>query len=193
MLATSTEPENPDSWQRHGMIFQPAHDGMIWPGKGEWSDCRDPTVQQWGSLYYLYYTGKDEAGGIVGLATSKAPEGPWQDWGAILTVPHTMLESPMVVRRNGWYYLIYNRTDGTGEEMRLGPTPAGPWSNPRPLRPGWAHEIWKTPTGDWMTSYLTTYQVSIQPLTWDDAFSPPWPFIGAQVFHTWLPFVTYVE
>jgi hypothetical protein len=193
MLATSTDPADIDSWQRHGMVFQPSHENMVWPGEGYWSDCRDPTVRRWGSLYYLYYTGRDNAGGIVGLATSEFPKGPWQDWGAILTIPNTMLESPTVVFRDGWYYLIYNRTDGTGEVVRVGPSPAGPWSWPRLLRPGWAHEIWRTPDSKWMTSYLTTYQISIQSLVWDDVSSPPWPFIGEQVFRVWIPFLSHAK
>lgn len=193
MLAATDTPEDPYSWQRYGMIFQPAHEGMVWPGEGRWSDCRDPTVRYWGSLYYLYYTGQDIDGGIVGLATSESPEGPWRDWGAILTIPNTMLESPTVVLYDGWYYLVYHRTDGTGEEMRVGPSPAGPWSEAQLFRPGWAHEIWRTPDGKWMTSYLTNYQISIQSLSWDDAFSPAWPFIGEQVFHIWMPFLRQSE
>jgi len=193
LLASSTDPTTADSWEGQGLIFQPSHESMVWPGLGEWSDCRDPTVRRWGSRYYLYYAGQDEAGGIVGIATSESPGGPWQDWGAILTVPDSMLESPTVTLYDGWYYLMYNRTDGTGEEMRVGPTPSGPWSESRLLRPGWAHEVWKTPDDVWMTSYLTTNQVSIQPVSWDDAHSPPWPFIGERVFHTWMPLVTQAD
>lgn len=193
MLASSIDPANPNSWKREGMIFQPSHKGALWPGEGQWSDCRDPTVRHWSSLYYLYYTGKDETGGIVGLATSESPQGPWRDWGAVLTIPDTMLESPTIILHNGWYYLVYNRTQGVGEEMRVGPTPAGPWSEPRLLRPGWAHEIWGASDSSLMTSYLTRYQVSVRPLTWDDAFSPPWPFIGEQVYHLWMPFVQRAE
>jgi beta-xylosidase len=188
MLATSKNPADPESWQRQGMIFQPSHIGMVWPGEGSWSDCRDPMVKRWGSHYYLYYTGKDKDGGIVGLATAESPEGPWRDWGAILTVPGTMLESPMVIFHEGWYYLVYNQTSA-GERLRVGPTPSGPWSESRPLHPGWAHEIWMSMNGNWMTSYLTTYDISIQPLTWDETFSPAWPFIGEQVHHLWLPLI----
>ncbi|MGC9399903.1 MAG: family 43 glycosylhydrolase [Anaerolineae bacterium] len=193
MLAVSDNPADPATWQRRGMIFQPSHEGMVWPGEGHWSDCRDPTVRFWGSLYYLYYTGQDKDGGIVGLATAESPQGPWRDWGSILTVPGAMLESSTVVYHNGWYYLLYHRSDGTGEEMRFGPSPSGPWSEPRLFRPGWAHEIWKTAEGAWMTSYLTSYQISIRPLTWDDAFSPPWPFIGEQVHHLWIPLLMQAE
>lgn len=188
MLATSTDPADPDSWRREGMILQPDHPGTQWAGPGYWSDARDPTVLKGETKYYLYYTARDVAGGIVGLATAPEPAGPWQDWGATLTLPTAMPESPTIVHHDDWYYLIYNRViDGTGPEMRVGPTPSGPWSNPRPLAPGWAHEFWPTPENTLMTSYLTSYDVTIREVTWDTAASPAWPFIGSSVWHTWQP------
>ena len=44
MLATSTNPADPASWQRQGMVFQPLHPGSRWPGCSTWCDCRDPHV-----------------------------------------------------------------------------------------------------------------------------------------------------
>lgn len=188
MLATTTDPDDPLTWRREGMIFQPDHPGTQWDGAGYWSDARDPMVLTADDRYYLYYTARDVAGGIVGLATAPEPAGPWRDWGATLTLPDAMPESPTIVPHNEWYYLIYNRMmDGAGPEMRVGPTPNGPWSYPRSLAPGWAHEFWQTPENAWMTSYLTSYDVTIREVTWDTASSPAWPFIGSTVWHTWLP------
>jgi hypothetical protein len=190
MLATSTDPADPTSWQVRGMVFQPSHLGMVWPGAGRWSDARDPHVVKADGRYYLYYTGRDRDGGIVGVATATSLRGPWQDWGATLKVSGAMLESPGVFERDDTYYLVYNRVlDGIGPEVRVGPTPGGPWSAPRLLRPGWAHEFWLALDGNWMTSYLTDYTVTVQPVAWDTIASPSWPFIGEELSHVWLPAV----
>ena len=52
MLATSTNPADPASWQEQGVIFQPTHPGKVWGGFNTWSDCRDPTMVKVGSIYY---------------------------------------------------------------------------------------------------------------------------------------------
>lgn len=191
MVATSENPADPASWQPRGMVFQPAHPGMVWPGRGKWSDARDPHVIKADGRFYLLYTGRDEDGGIVGVATAPSLLGPWHDWGATLKVPGALLESPGIFERDGWYYLVLNRVlDGSGPEVRVGPTPGGPWSAPRPLRPGWAHEFWLGLDGTWMTSYLTSYTVTVQPVAWDDLTTPPWPVIGERIWHLWLPTTT---
>ena len=59
-----------------------------------------------------------------------------------------------------------------------GPTPAGPWSEARSLRPGWAHEIWAGQDGHPYTSYVSQGAIEIQRLTWDDHTYPPNPVIG---------------
>ena len=64
MLATSTNPADSDAWELQGMIFQPDHDWMIWQDD-QWADCRDPMVMKVGDTYYLYYSGRDEDGGII--------------------------------------------------------------------------------------------------------------------------------
>ena len=72
MLATSTDPTDPEAWQPQGLIFQPTHSGTLWQEAAP-ADCRDPMVFKRDGQYYLLYTGLDEAGGIVGLATASGP------------------------------------------------------------------------------------------------------------------------
>jgi hypothetical protein len=189
MLATSTNPADPQSWQVQGMVFQPDHPGMVWEA-GSWANCRDPFVIEIEDVYYLYYAGRDLDGGIVGFASSPSLLGPWLDWGRIITPLPTgaIPESSTLIHLNQTYYLFYNHT-GRGEVVRLGGSPAGPWTTPTDFSPGWAHEIWQQPSGQWSTSYLTDYSVTIAPLTWDDFFSPPQPFIGSEVYHQLLPSV----
>ena len=190
MLATSTDPADPASWEQQGMIFQPDHEGMVWQD-GDWADCRDPDVIKVGNLYYLLYTGRDVDGGIIGLATASDPRGPWQDFGSILTldVPGA-LESATIWQANGGYYLFYNHTQ-RGEEYRFGPAVGGPWSDPAPLFPGWAHEIWSGMDGQTYTSYLTDYTVTIKPLIWNTRYDPPRPFIGAQISEVFIPLIMH--
>jgi len=187
MLATSTDPTDPNSWQPQGMVFQPNHSGMIWGGFNTWSDCRDPTVAKVNGIYYLYYTGLDQSGGIVGVATSISPVGPWTDWGAVLNVsPGVMAESPTIWSYSNSYYLFYNDTS-QGEFFRIGPGPTGPWSQPYVFYPGWAHEVWQGLDGFTYTSFLKSYTVTISRLTWDSLYVPPRPFIGASVYHIMIP------
>ena len=188
MLATSTNPADPDSWQPEGMIFQPDHVGMVYQ-VGEWADCRDATIFKLGNTYYMYYTGLDTNGGIIGVATASSPLGPWYDWGATLTLnsqPLSIAESPTGVDYNGLYYLLYHDTQN-GEHYRIGATPAGPWSQAYPLSPGWAHEIWKDQEGNTFTSFLTDYTVTIAPISWDTIFDPPRLIIGTNINHQFLP------
>lgn len=187
MLATTDNPADPDSWTPQGMIFQPNHPGMIWEA-GRWSDCRDPFVIKNGDTYYLLYTGRDHDGGIVGLATSSNPAGPWLDWGTIIAplADQAIPESPSLAVYDSIYYLFYNHT-GRGEVVRVGASLAGPWSGGHGFSPGWAHEVWQSPGGDWFSSFLTDYTVTISPLVWDEFFNPPEPFLGSQVTHQLLP------
>lgn len=187
MLAISTDPSDPNSWRSQGVIFQPYHPGMIWQN-GAWSDCRDPMILKVADIYYLYYTGRDESGGIVGVATSTSPEGPWYDWGAIIVTPNAMPESPTVVSYGGFYYLFYNEAR-RGERYRIGASPTGPWSNPAVFSPGWAHEVWYGQDGNTYTSFLTDYTVTISRIAWDNFFYPPVPFIGSKRYHLMLPLI----
>jgi predicted GH43/DUF377 family glycosyl hydrolase len=188
MLATTNNPADATSWKEHGVVFRPDHDAMIWQ-EGKWSSCRDPMVLELDGQYLLYYTGRDTEGGIVGVATSVSPEGPWLDWGTVIPPLNSgMAESPTVTRYSETYYLFYNNTS-SGEVYRVGPSPTGPWSGERRFKPGWAHEIWKTVSDEWHTSFLTDYTVTISPLTWDTYFTPARPFIGASVSHSFVPLI----
>lgn len=213
MLATSENPADPNSWQTQGMVFQPDHAEMIWEA-GSWADCRDPTMIKVGDLYYLYYTGLDAGGGIIGLATASSPTGPWRDWGsAVPAQPNSRLESATVAQYRSNFYLFYHDVTVAGSQMagdgestnskfgrmqngnapgayyRIGASPYGPWQDPVPFRPGWAHEVWLSLEGEWFTSYLTDYAVTISPLTWDTFFDPARPFIGSAVHHRLFPMI----
>jgi hypothetical protein len=186
MLATSTNPADPASWQLQGMIFQPNHPGMVWQD-GEWADCRDPMMMKVDDTYHLYYTGRDEDGGIIGLATASSPEGPWEDQGSILTIAEDPIpESATLFSYDGFYYIFYNRR---GEFYRVGASSTGPWSEEARLVPGWAHEVWTGLDAQIHTSYLTDYTVTISPLSWDDYFVPARPFIGTEIYHFMIPVV----
>jgi len=190
MLATTSDPSMPDSWIEQGLIFQPNHPNMIWT-VGQWADNRDPHVIKVGQLYYLYYTGTDADGGIIGLATADSPLGPWIDLGSVVTPQAgNSLESPSVFFANNTYYLVYHQTTPSGSEgaySLINSAPTGLWTQPIALSPGWAHEFWQDQSGDWFTSYLTNFSITISPFVWDPFYSPPRPFIGSQILRTFLP------
>ena len=50
-----------------------------------------------------------------------------------------------------------------------------------------AHEIWQDSGGTWFASYLTNYSITIEPLDWDSAYSPPRPYIGNPLQYLYLP------
>lgn len=189
LLAITQTPNNPASWVEQGMVFQPDHDGMVWQA-GTWADARDPMVIKVNQTYHLYYSGLDTDGAIIGLATASSLIGSWTDWGAILKVPssYARLESSFIVSYSGLYYLFYN-DHKLGEMFRIGPTPSGPWTEAQDFKPGWAHELWQGERT--YTSYLTSYTITINPVTWDTFFDPPIPFIGENVYHIVLPFVQH--
>jgi predicted GH43/DUF377 family glycosyl hydrolase len=191
MLATTTNPANPNSWQRQGVMFQPTHPGSLWEGFEAWSDCRDPTVIEENSRYFLYYTGLDTGGGIVGLATAPSPQGPWSDWGAVVTTPDTRPESSTVTSYQKLSYLFYHEVGPSGavEVYSYGPTLAGPWQGSHPFHYGWAHEIWVGPEGALYTSYLTDYTITIRRLTWDEVYDPPRPYVGDGMHRMLIPIV----
>jgi len=192
MLATSTDPADPASWQRQGMIFQPSHPGSYYPGCTYWCDCRDPHVFKEDGAYYMYYSGGDDVGGIVGLATAASPYGPWIDLGAMTTSEISMPENAALVERNGLYYLFYNDSHppGLGEVYRIGGSSAGPWSQPSLFSPGWAHEFFVGYDGQQYVAYVTSYELEIRRLSWIDLVFPPQPWIpGVQAYTLWLPVV----
>lgn len=193
MLATSKDPSDPESWQTHGMVFQPSHIGMVWEA-GNWADGRDPMIIKFANTYYLYYTGLDIDGGIVGMATATSPFGPWVDWGTVITPlsNNAMAESATIVYFEGSFYLFYHDTS-QGEVYRIGGSQAGPWGPAIGFKPGWAHEVWQASNDQWYTSYLQDYSVTISPVTWDDFFSPAKPTIGSKVYHMLLPTVLQLD
>jgi len=187
LLATSTNPADPASWQPQGMVFQPDHPQSNWMEDG-WADCRDPMVMKLGEQYYLYYAASDFGGGIVGLATAASPLGPWTDWGTILPpMPGLIPESPTIFYRQGFFYLLYHYPRYPNGTYRTGASPAGPWGPEYTLTPGWAHEVWDGQDGQVYASYLTNYKITIRPLTWNERFSPALPFLGWQPFEVHLP------
>ncbi|MEJ2211293.1 MAG: hypothetical protein P8129_19945 [Anaerolineae bacterium] len=190
MLATSTDPANPSSWLRRGMVFQPSHAGSRWPGCTDWCDCRDPYVFKEGDAYYMYYTAYDEVGGIIGLATATSLYGPWSDLGPIHVVDISMAENATLVEHNDLDYLFFNHSSppGLGEVYVVGETSRGAWSEPVLFRPGWAHEFFVGYDGQAYVAYLTHYLLEIRRLQWDDSVSPPRPWIEeGQVYTLWLP------
>jgi hypothetical protein len=210
MLATTTNPADPDSWVLQGLIFQPDHPGTTWLD-GHWADCRDPYVLKVGDTFYLYYTARDIDGGIVGVATANNPyfDNAW-DLGSVMKLPNPdglvtqaaqnyaiqrissirNPESSLVYVHDGYYYLFYN---SKGEHFRIGASPIGPWTDEYPIKPGWAHEVWSGMDGQTYTSYLSDtydeyrYTITISPLNWDEFYFPPRPFIGDEQFHFLLP------
>lgn len=196
LAAVSSDPSDPTSWKPQRTLFQPNHPGMVWT-KGGWADCRDPFVTKVGDRYYLLYTGRDEAGGMIGLAVASSPLGPWDDQGSILTLSgpdrsaQVMPESPGVLQHEGVFYLYYHDTEW-GEQVSTSRASAdkplsGPWSPPRSLRPGWAFEFWPGAEGKTYASYLTDYSVSISPVSWDTYYTPPQPYLGEAIHHLRLP------
>lgn len=187
MLATSTNPSEPHSWARRGMIFQPSHPDAVWK-VNHFADCRDPFLIKIGEVYYLYYTGRDEAGGIVGRAKAPNPLGPWTDEGGVISpLAEEMPESPFLVNYGGGYYLFYNLSH-EGEYYRVGERSDGGFGEAKPFTPGWAHEIWQSVEGDWFTSYLTDYSVTINRLVWEDGY-PPRPVIQWARMKLYLPLI----
>ncbi len=173
------------------MVFQPDHPDMVWQDNA-WADCRDPMVIEQGNIFYMFYTGRDRDGRIVGFATSDSLAGKWVDYGSTLTLETGTPESPFVWQDNGGFYLLYNHTGLgplSGEKYRFGPTTNGPWSDEIPLSPGWAHEIWSGMDGSPFASYLTNYSVTIQKLIYNTRYNPPRLFIGAQLVEKFLPFI----
>lgn len=186
MLATSTNPANPQSWTRQGVVFRPSHEGMVYPGPKNHSDTRDPMILRHDNRYFMYYTGLDVSGGIVGVAMADRLSGPWRDLGAVLRVPpETMAESPFVVSHANFYYLYYNATGGTGKGPRWhwAPSPFGPWQAAVGEPLGWAHDFYNTGTA-WLVSYVIGNGQAIQVTTvrWNTSTTPPAPYIGYTMY-----------
>lgn len=190
MLATSSNPADPDAWVEIGMIFQPSHLGALWVPDA-WADCRDPHVIFADGLYYLFYTGTDATGGIVGVASAPTPYGPWTDLGPVIppTLDH-IYESATAFFREGTYYLTYHEIINhvsAGTFSLISTTPGGLYTQPVSAPPGWAHEFWQDAENNWYTSYLTTYTITISPVQWLPYGDPPRPLIGEELHFFFLP------
>ena len=190
LLATSSDPSNPLSWQKkEGWEFHPNHDDMVWL-EDDWADCRDPMVIKKGNTYYLYYTGKDETGGIggiIGYATTTAILDVWKDHGRVV-IPddRAFLESPFLLYNEELYYLFYNLA-GVGEYYRSSESYLGPWSDEKAFLPGWAHEFFLGKEGKLYSSYLTEPTVTISPVSWDRLVIPPRPVLSDKIFRQFFP------
>ncbi len=188
MLATTSDPSDPHSWQMQEMVFHPNHNEMVWK-VNQHADCRDPFLLKLGEVYYLYYTGRDKDGGIIGVASAPTPLGPWKDWGRVLPpVADEMLESPFIVQHEGYYFLFYN-ISLEGEYYRVSARHDDDWGEAIAFTPGWAHEFWQSLSGEWYTSYLTDYSVTINGLTWVDGFEFPQPRIEWAKAKIYLPVI----
>lgn len=188
MLATSTNPADPASWQKRGAVFRPDHPGAVYPGPGAWSDCRDPMVLAHEGRYYLYYTGTDEDGPIVGVAMAASPTGPWRDLGAVYRAaePGEISESPFVVEQGGVYYLFTNGGGRVGERWRWSVSPFGPWQASDSAGVGWAHDFYRDEVG-WIASYVLGdgRAIGVERVRWQEQGFPPAPRLGLRVY---LPF-----
>ena len=185
MLATSTNPADPTSWVKAGVVFQPSHPSMIYPGPTAWSDARDPMVLFYNNRYFLYYTGTDTSGGIVGVAVADAITGPWQDVGATLrTDPSTHPESPFVVSYAGNYYLYTNDSAAgpANEVWRWGPSPFGPWQQAVAEPLGWANDFYQI-GATWYSSHVAGdgSAIGFAPIQWNTTTVPATPKIGWDV------------
>jgi hypothetical protein len=186
MLATSTNPTDPNAWEVQGMVFQPNHAGSTWE-ELQWADCRDPMVVKAGGVYYLYYSAYDVEGGIIGVATANSPNGEWMDLGSTIEpIPGTIPESAALFNQDSFFYLFYN-IPGQAETYRIGPTSTGPWMDAELIGPGWAHEVWTGIDDIRYTSFLRVYSISISPLIWIPDSYPPRPFIGNEYYRTLIP------
>lgn len=191
MVASTADPARTDQWQRNmeakfvveGRIessFRPSHPGHVWPPDG-WADCRDPMVyhEKDASTWYLFYSGSDATGGIVGVATAPDVLGPWQDHGAVLGVERGVPESAYVLGDpDGGYVMVVNhstpdRKDGGIKVARarsLLPENGQPsfanvellQESAEPGLPGWAHEFALEPDGTVLAAYLTGYWINFQ-------------------------------
>lgn len=183
MLATSTNPADPLSWQKQGVVFRPNHEGMVYDGEETWSDNRDPMILKYEGYYYLFYTGLDVDGGIVGVAKASSLSGVWEDLGAILPAETgAMLESPFVFSKDGFFYLYYNNTKLNGTQWRSSDSPFGPWQEPIKEKIGWAHDFGLV-NESWYASYVigNGEAIGVSPLKWLPG-TPPAPYFGSRLF-----------
>lgn len=199
MLATSTDPSDPESWVKQGVVFVPDHLGMLRRGKVDetdyWLDNRDPMIFRYADngRFYMYYTGLDHSGGIIGVAEASSLMGPWEDKGSVLTLsPRTVPESPFIIQRGKTFYLYTNDSgvERFGERWRSSPSPFGPWSSPVSELVGWALDFYNTGT-TWYATYVigNGSAIGVTPLLWDTTTDPPSPYIR-RLTQVYLPLIS---
>jgi len=187
MLATSTNPADPQSWQKQGVVFRPHHPDALYSGPTTWSDCRDPMVLAYNGRYYLYYTGADRSGPIIGVAMADNPAGPWYDLGATYQAaePGKVPESPHVIEQSGLFYIFYNATGATGNgtRWRWAVSPFGPWQPSAAFPLGWAHEFYRDATG-LRSSYVigNGLAIGVDEVIWRQSGVSALPQIGTQIY-----------
>lgn len=189
MLATSTNPADPTSWQRHGAVFRPTHSDTTYPGPNEWSDNRDPMILAHNGRYFMYYTARHHDRGVVALAVAEDLHGPWTDIGAILrAAPGNWPESPYVIHQHDTFYLYYNGSGSdSGQRWHAATTPYGPW-RPAVREPvGWAYDFYNDDQ-TWLASYLlgNGREIQVSPIAWNTNNQPATPRI-VQVARLYMP------
>lgn len=196
MLAVSTDPADPGSWERRGSVFTPTHNAVMYPGEHAWSDNRDPMVLRDGNRYYMYYTAHDGRQGVIGVAIADTPAGVWRDAGPMYAGEPGMgmLESPFVVAHDGYFHLYFNVSGGDpalrGQWRLVSFTPYGPWERPQQQGIGWAYDFLRRDDGTWLASYVygNGYGVAFSPIAWDTTTRPATPDL-ARVARVYLPLV----
>ena len=197
MLASTRDPTKPGNWHQNTRArfvvegreqhwLRPSHDGHVWPADA-WADCRDPMVlhRPQDQLWYLFYSGTDTTGGIVGVATAPAVLGPWTDRGAVLQVDKGVPESAFVLKDPaGGFLMVVNhstpdRKDGGIKIARgrslLPVDGKAPFGNleilsesAEPGLAGWAHEFIAQGDGTLLAAYLTGYWVNFESARYTD-------------------------
>ncbi len=175
-INNSADPFNSSAWQVKPVVFTPTHAGADYPGGGLWSDCRDPYLLDDGTQGYLFYTGRDTDGGIVGYVTfndvQSLLQGNYVDHGAMykengqkLVLPgQDIPESSIVFKYGDYWWLVYNHSPnsspGGGIKIARGGSPTGPWTEPVLFdnSGGFAYESFEDPrvssAGKPMVSYF---------------------------------------
>lgn len=191
LVATTEDPDNAKQWQRNTQVkfvvdgkveswFRPSHAGHVW-SETTWADCRDPMVyhDEKTKTWYMFYSGTDTTGGIVGVATAPDILGPWEDRGPVLCVNRGVPESAFVVPDpKGGYVMVVNhstpdRKDGGIKVARatsLAPENGKPSfgnielleHSATPGLGGWAHEFAVQREGTVLAAYLTGYWINFQ-------------------------------
>lgn len=186
LVASTTDPSKPASWTRNHKAeflvdgatqswFRPSHAGAVWTDTG-WADCRDPMVLKHRGTWYMFYSGTDTSGGIMGVATAPRVLGPWTDRGAVLRVKAgTVPESCFVLQTSdGGFVVTMNHAGGIGTSTARGKSllPSGtsvPFCDPRVIGdttgtvlPGWAHEFIPESDGSLLCAHLTGYYITLR-------------------------------